>query len=385
MRATKEMKFFLFLAILASRICINSIIYSLNVKKVGIVGCGPAGLMLAASLKRLNCGVEEIFLFDKRSDILNIAGGGLQISGGSMVMQKIGLLDEIIKIGHPLHNVLARNSNGDVLLNLDIKELVTTKAKEELCVNNKPVIFSIMRNALQSILYNAVTSSDNEDCQVKIITNAKCKNIVEANNKVSLEFDNNEKYGNFDMIFGTDGVNSIVRSFTSHGDQRYFTLPKGVNADNMFTGIRITYCISGVDNDFSLRPNGNSTFNQFFGDGLYVLAASYGGINGIQHMLAIVYYDGTTNNLSVNPDWVASKNPKEVALNRLVSAGLGNNQEIIKLLNGCDENSFIDLAVTDETIPLKSWSSDSNRIILAGDAAHPMVTHPLIHSFNQNH
>lgn len=366
------MNLYLFFAILACRLCAKSI-YSLSIKKVAIVGCGPAGLMLAASLKRLNCGVEEVFLFDKRSDVLNIGGGGLQISGGSVVMEKIGLLDEIINIGHPLHNVLARNSQSDVLLNLDIKQLVTTKAKEELCINDKPVIFSIMRNALQNILYNAAMASDNEMCSVKIIKNAKCKNIVENSNKVSLEFDNNEKYDDFDMVFGTDGVNSVVRSFTSSGDQKYFSLPTA-KGDNAFTGIRITYCVSGVDNDFTLRPNGASTFHQYFGDGLYVLAASYGGLSGIQHMLAIVYYDDKTNDLKVNPDWVTSENPKEIVLNRLVSAGLGDNQEIINLLNGCDANSFIDLAVTDETIPLKSWSSDSNRIILAGDAAHPMVS-----------
>jgi 2-polyprenyl-6-methoxyphenol hydroxylase-like FAD-dependent oxidoreductase len=222
--AALRMRFALFLAVLASRICIQSIIHSLNIniKKVGIVGCGPAGLMLAASLKRLNSGVEEILLFDKRPDVLNIGGGGLQISGGSIVMEKIGLLDELINVGHPLHNVLARNRDGDVLLDLDVENLVTTKAKEELCVNNKPVIFSIMRNALQSILYNAAVTNEHGNCRVKVVTNAKCRNIIENNNKVSLEFDNNDKHDDFDMIFGTGSELIKLRIITEPLDLNFY-------------------------------------------------------------------------------------------------------------------------------------------------------------------
>ena len=86
------------------------------------------------------------------------------------------------------------------------------------------------------------------------------------------------------MVFGADGVRSVV---AAHVD------PTSIKSDveDSFTGFRVTYCVSDVDDGFSLRPNYQGMFLQYFGDGCYVLSASYGGLEGIQHMAAVVYRD----------------------------------------------------------------------------------------------
>jgi NADPH-dependent 2,4-dienoyl-CoA reductase/sulfur reductase-like enzyme len=59
------------------------------VKRIAIVGSGPAGLGLAASIKQLNTGIKEVCLFDSRDDFLQTnLGGGVQLSGGAAVLEK---------------------------------------------------------------------------------------------------------------------------------------------------------------------------------------------------------------------------------------------------------------------------------------------------------
>ena len=48
-----------------------------------------------------------------------------------------------------------------------------------------------------------------------------------------------------------------------------------------YTGLRITYGVTPPDSSYTLRPEGkNGVFHQYFGDGLYVLSASYGSYEG---------------------------------------------------------------------------------------------------------
>ena len=63
-----------------------------RVKRVAIVGGGPAGMGLAACLKQLDAGVEEVIVFDSRDPLAPALGGGVQLTGGASILEKIGCL-----------------------------------------------------------------------------------------------------------------------------------------------------------------------------------------------------------------------------------------------------------------------------------------------------
>jgi 2-polyprenyl-6-methoxyphenol hydroxylase-like FAD-dependent oxidoreductase len=59
---------------------------------------------------------------------------------------------------------------------------------------------------------------------------------------------------------------------------------------------------------------------------------------------------------------------------RLEDGKLGGNADILAVLQAATAQGgrFFDVAVKERLLPLRSWSSDSGRVILLGDAAHPM-------------
>ena len=61
------------------------------IRKVAIVGSGPAGLSLGVSLQRMTS-VEEIMIYESRKDpSQSVLGGGVQLTSGAAVLQKLGL------------------------------------------------------------------------------------------------------------------------------------------------------------------------------------------------------------------------------------------------------------------------------------------------------
>ena len=379
------------------------------VNKVAIVGSGTAGLGLAAALKQLQSGVTEITVFESRADFLqsNI-GGGVQLSGGAAVLEKLGCLSALESTAHRMKAVRSRNSYGTELLKLDVSTSVNEKARMELCSNKgngQPMVFSIMRDALQHILHNATQSQYLGDSSVTgtpsmasdspvvhIKSGKKCTGVTEddSTGTVCLNFADGSKEEGYDMVFGADGVGSALRQFTAYKEdtlispfiEPYFSDMRKKSGEEdvggkRYTGLRITYGITPVDNNFALRPGGENTFHQWFGSGCYALTASYGGLKGIQHMIAVVYRDDRDSAQGENAAWNGDKtvglvNTKDDVLNRLKKAGLSSNKEIKTLLDSCETDRFIDLGVRDTTIPLRGWSSTSGRIVLMGDSAHAM-------------
>ena len=386
------------------------------IRKVAIVGSGTAGLGLAAALKQLPTGVEEVTVFEARGDFMQQSlGGGVQINGGAAVMEKLGLLPELERVAQRMGAVRSRNNFGVELLQLDIFASVLGKAQNELCATNgtgAPMVFSIMRDALQRILYDATqtmkvdttttattttTAPARADAspRVRVCGSKACVAAIEnhTTGTVTLQFADGQQEGDFDVVFGADGVGSSLRQYTSGKDRSLIDpildvyaklsgkaaenerqLASATNEPNPHTGLRIMYGVTPEDNDFTLRPGGKGIFHQWLGNGCYALTASYGGVGGcVQHMVALVYRDGREEE---NQGWNEedrARGPRAVLLERLRGAKLADNEELLTLVNACDESRFIDLGVRDRTLPLLSWAAESGRIILLGDSAHAMA------------
>jgi len=378
-------------------------VYGLKIiNKVAIIGSGTAGLGLAAALKQLQCGVKDVTIFESRDQFLQPnLGGGLQLSGGAAVLERLGCLSALEQTAHPFQGVLSRNSYGTELLNLDVTDSVTTKASLELVSNNgngKPLTYSIMRDALQEILYNATQTQTSGDTEavVSVKGGKKVSGVIEndVTGTVTLKFEDGTEENDFDAVFGADGAGSVLRQYTAHKDESiispfiepYFTDAKNKagktekDGYDRYTGLRITYGVTPVDDNFKLRAGGQNKFHQWFGSGCYALTASYGGLKGIQHMVAVVYRDDRDSEQGENAGWKADAdksagtvNTRKEVMGRLEKAGLSSNQELKTLLDACIGDRFIDLGVRDRTVPLRGWSSSSGRIILLGDSAHAMA------------
>jgi salicylate hydroxylase len=348
--------------------CILSICCSSRVRRVAIVGAGPGGLSLSVALKHLDAGVEVVDVFDVRKDLTSTKiGGGIQLSGGAKVCELIGVLPEIDRTAEPLIRVLGRNTNRNVLLDIDLTDAVKKNNNALLFKQDStsPLLYSIMRSSLQEILLNAAKKSSRNTMQVNLMSSSKINKISQKGDKCNVELEDGKSFNDYDMVFGCDGVNSVVR------DVIFGSSKDAMSAANPgYSGLRVGFVLTGIDKDFKLRAGSRGAFHQWFGDGAYALEASYGSRGGCQHMMGIVYRDTRDADYGSNADWTELQLMDQFR-ERLDRSGLSKVKELNVLLDNTER--CIDIGVRESLLPLPRWSSDNGRCILLGDSAHAMA------------
>jgi 2-polyprenyl-6-methoxyphenol hydroxylase-like FAD-dependent oxidoreductase len=337
------------------------------ISRIAIVGGGSAGLGLAVALKRLDSRVDEIYVYESSNDVTTTrVGGGVQLSGGAKVCELIGILPEIQKSAEVFRRVVGRNAKKEPLLDINLDEAIRNDNEQGLLSEDgkSVLLYSIMRSSLQEILLKSAQSGKSST-RVVIQSNKNVNAVAkEGQDTYSIKFADGSSAAGFDMVFGCDGVGSTVRQAVLR-DAGY-----AEDVSPRYNGIRVGFAVTKVDKDFKLRPDGRGAFHQWFGDGAYALAASYGSLQGPQHMMALVYRDSSDAALGENPAW-AELGLKDKFAERIRRSGLAGVEELGGLLGAADR--CIDIGVRDAIVPLPTWSTKDGRVVLMGDSAHAMA------------
>ena len=96
-------------------------------------------------------------------------------------------------------------------------------------------------------------------------------------------------------------------------------------------------------------------------DGCYALTATYGGLRGQQHMVAVVYGDKDDSRYGSNPDWREGDQKKAAAKflqQKLENAGLGQIEELQSLIAATRDSEggrFFESGIRDALLPLRKW------------------------------
>lgn len=265
------------------------------IKKVAIIGSGPAGLSLTSCLKRLNAGVSIVNVYESRESVLQTSlGGGVQLSSGSSILEKLGLLEILDKTAMRIKYVVGRDKQENVLLKLNVDDAVNLYSDNLLVAKDsgRPMVYAIMRDALQKLLYDSIFDNKvKSQCKVTFTTSKTCIKVEEYNDinnypKVRLAFDDNSIADDFDLVVGTDGIKSVVKDYVLNDYKSSWIQNiewiKNIYTSNRYSGIRITFVCSPVDKSLVIRnKNDINTFHQWFGNNCYSLTASYGGKSSI--------------------------------------------------------------------------------------------------------
>lgn len=202
-------------------------------KKISIVGAGLIGSLLAIYLKKHG---HEVTVFEGRQDLRkkDISAGksiNLALSDrGWKPLKEVGLEQELLNMIIPMKGRLMHNTQGDLTFQ--------PYGKEGQAIN------SISRGGLNALLMNKA-----EKLGVVFKFEHKCADVNFEHTSITLTHGDKQFNVESELIFGTDGAYSTVRTAMQKTDR--FTYSQSFIPH----GYKELVIPPTVDNDFALEKN----------------------------------------------------------------------------------------------------------------------------------
>lgn len=288
--------------------------------RIGIVGYGVAGATSAFLLARAG---HDVTLFERAVEVGPVGAGVLLQPSGQLVLEKLGLLQEVIARAEPIEELHALTDRGRTLIRLPYAEIQPSLHA-----------YGIHRGDLFEALHRAVARESVRECLSREITSYR----ESAESIVATDIDGNE-HGPFDLLIAADGSRSALRkaSGLTRWSHEYAHAALWAIGRSNAVKAKLHQVVRGTTHLLGLLPMGDGRCSLF---------------------------------------WGLRRDQKDAVW----SAGFDAwKREVLTLCPLAEEllsglHSFDDVAFTRyQHVWMKRWHTD--RLIILGDAAHAMSPH----------
>ena len=292
--------------------------------QVAIVGGGIGGLTAALALRARGL---HATVFEQAGELREIGAGVSIFPNATLLLQRIGLVDGIRKIGSPIAGLLLRTSAGEPI---DISARPSPGAQQG---------YNVHRAEFQKLLADAQPEGT-------LHLGHRLSAARETNDRVQLTFANGAT-DEADLVIGADGIHSVL--------QREIGLKAHPSSEGImaYRGLIPTERLSWA------KDIGGKMHHMWLGKGRSFLC--YPVSSGrLMNMVAFV-----PTNLDAEETWTA---PGDVKM--LAAEYAGWHDPVQETIGALDQTFRWGIY---DRMPLPFWST--GRMTLLGDAAHPMVPH----------
>jgi salicylate hydroxylase len=294
--------------------------------RIAIVGGGIGGLTAALALRARGL---DVTVFEQ-AEILREIGAGVSIHpNAARLLRRVGLRDQLQKIGSPIAGITLRNSQGE--------PITTPEGPAAPAFLGGDQGYNVHRASFVNLLFDALPKGT-------VTLGHRCIQLKETDERIRLSFANGAS-AEADVVIGADGIRSIVQREiglhsrpTSEGIMAYRGL---IPAERLPWASDLS--------DPALWLGAGRSFL------LYPVARGQ-----LINMVAFVPTDTDSEESWSAPGDLEALATEYAGWDRPV-------QDTIKALDETFRWGIYDRA------PLPHWST--GRITLMGDAAHPMVPH----------
>ncbi|CAE7792890.1 ZEP [Symbiodinium sp. CCMP2592] len=312
--------------------------------RVAVIGAGPAGLATALALRK-EAKLQDVTVLERSPELRPGVGGGVQLHSGASLLEELGV---DLSFAQPLRRIRSRSASGEDLLKLDLPSLIDNFEAFSGSVrrsDGEPASCTVMRDALLEAMARELPPGS-----IRLGTKLLDVETNSDGQAATCRFESGEE--EFDLVVAADGIGSRARSCVLGEEDE--EAPR-------YTGLRIQYGVREAGG----RPAGcEEEVHQWFGQGVYALTATYGGIGGKRfEMMAVVFREEAP--AAENADWDPAE-IKDSCLQRLQQAGHAG--EVLEVAKGCER--FFELGVFERPVGLNRWHR--GRVVLLGDSAHAM-------------
>jgi salicylate hydroxylase len=290
--------------------------------QIAIVGGGIGGLTAALALRARGLSAK---VFEQARELREVGAGFSLFPNAALLLQRIGLAEEIAKIGCPNTGQVIRTSAGD---------LVTASANPSTTVPS----YNLHRAEFLKLLVNAQDEGT-------LHQGHRLSGASETNDQVHLSFANGARV-DADVVIGADGIHSALKREI------------GLKANPSSEGIMAYRGLIPIEK-LSWAKDIGTRMSRWNGKGRTFLC--YPVSSGrLMNMVAFVPTD-----LDSEESWTAPGD-----LKALSAEYAGWHDPVQETINALDHT--FRWGIYDRP-PLPYWSL--GRMTLLGDAAHPMVPH----------
>jgi len=302
--------------------------------RIAIVGGGLGGTTAAILLQQAGLDVQVY----EQAPQINRIGAGIHLHANVMkVMQAIGVDKTMLGIGLCPETWLNRTwDNGEVLFAPPVQEWEAQYGAPHLIMH---------RGDMQTVLTSALRSESMK-------FGKRLVDLDERNGDMLLRFDDGTS-AEADVVIGADGVNSKIREILLGPEDPVYT---------GFVAYRAIYPVSLLGN---FRVAADTT--KWWSDDRHWAQED-------RHFI-IYYLTRARDEIyfvtgSPDPNWQGGVSPVPAEIDEIVECYKGFHPEVMNVIKACPQASKWPLL---EREPLPLWSR--NRIVLLGDACHPMKPH----------